>query len=236
MSSIMISLLRLCSVVSCQKLLLFSAVADKEIRYLHLYFLLSAEILNRLYKANKDIKGIKIADEEYTLSQYADDTTVLLDDSEQSLNETLITLDLFAKASGLKVNSSKTKAVWIGSRKFSGETFNHRLKLDWSQEDFTILGIKFSCNLDTIIDLNFKEKLKEIQRELKQWSKRILTPLGRITILKSLLIAKLNHLFIALPNPSEEMISKLNKMFYNFIWQSSVDKIKRDILCQGYKD
>ena len=87
MSFIMISLLRLCSVVSCQKLLLFSAVADKEIRYLPLFFLLSAEILNRLYKANKDIKGIKIADEEYTLSQYADDTTVLLDDSEQSLKE-----------------------------------------------------------------------------------------------------------------------------------------------------
>ena len=46
-------------------------------------FLLCAEILNRLFKANKDIKGIKIADEEYTLSQYADDTTVLLDGSEK---------------------------------------------------------------------------------------------------------------------------------------------------------
>ena len=56
----------------------------------------------------------------------------------------------------------------------------------------------------------------------------------RITILKTLLTAKLNHLFIALPNPSEEMILKSNKMFYNFIWQSSVNKIKRDILCQDY--
>ena len=46
-------------------------------------FLLCAEILNRLFKANKDIEGIKIADEEYTFSQYADDTTVLLDGSEK---------------------------------------------------------------------------------------------------------------------------------------------------------
>ena len=45
-------------------------------------FLLCDEILNRLFKANKDIKRIKIADEEYTLSQCADDTTVLLDSSE----------------------------------------------------------------------------------------------------------------------------------------------------------
>ena len=68
-------------------------------------FLFCDEILNRLFKANKDIKGINIADEEYTISQYADDTMVLLDGSEKLLNETLITLDSFAKASGLKVNS-----------------------------------------------------------------------------------------------------------------------------------
>ena len=91
MSSIKISLRRLFNVVSCQKLLPFSADVDKEIRYLHIHF----------YYANKDINGIEIATDEHTLSQYEDDTTVLLDGSEKSLYETLITLDSFAKASGL---------------------------------------------------------------------------------------------------------------------------------------
>ena len=199
-------------------------------------FLLCTEILSRLFKSNRDIKGIKIADTEYVLSQFADDTTVILAGSEKSLNETLSVLNTFASASGLKVNASKTKAVWIGSRKFSGETFNHRLKLDWSQNDFIILGIKFSCNLDRIIDLNYNEKIKEIEKEIKQWSKRILTPLGRITVLKTLLIAKMNHLFIALPNPSDETVLKLNKMFHKFIWQSSIDRIKREVLCQEYNN
>lgn len=197
-------------------------------------FLLCAEILTRLFKSNKDIKGIKIEDTEYTLSQFADDTTVLLDGSEKSLNETLITLNKFAAASGLKVNASKTRAVWIGSQKYSGETFNHRLKLDWTQNDFDILGIKFSCNLDTLLEINYNEKIKEIKKEIKQWSRRILTPLGRITILKTLLIAKLNHLFIALPNPSNDTIIRLNRMFFNFIWQSPTDRIKREVLCQDY--
>ena len=98
-------------------------------------FLLCAEILTRMFKANKDIKGIKIADTEYTLSQFADDTTVLLDGSQKSLDEALRVLNRFAISSGLKVNASKTRAVWIGSMKFSGETFNHRLKLDWTQND-----------------------------------------------------------------------------------------------------
>ena len=197
-------------------------------------FLLCAEILTRMFKANTDIKGIKIADTEYTLSQFADDTTVLLDGSQKSLDKALRVLNRFAISSGLKVNASKTRAVWIRSMKFSGETFNHRLKLDWTQNDFDILGIKFSCNLDTIPEINYNEKIKEIKKEINQWSKRILTPLGRITILKTPLIAKLNHLFIALPNPSNETIINLNRMFFRFIWQSPTDRIKREVLCQDY--
>ena len=157
-------------------------------------FLLCAEILSRQFKANKDIKGIEIAGTEYLLSQFADDTTILLDGSEKSLNEALKILKKFAIASGLKLNSTKTRAVWIGCEKFSGKTFNHRLKLDWNQTDFTILGIKFSCNLNTMVDINYTTKLKEIEKEIKQWARRILTPLGRLTVLKTLLISKLNRL------------------------------------------
>ena len=199
-------------------------------------FLICTEILSCLFKSNRDIKGIKIADTEYVLSQFADDTTVILDGSEKSLNETLSVLNTFASVSGLKVNTSKTRAVWIRSRKSSGETFNHRLKLDWSQSDFIVLGIKFSCNLDRIVDLNYNEKIKEIEKEIKQWSKRILRPLGRITVLKTLLIAKMIHLYIALTSPSDEIVLKLNKMFHKFIWQSSVDRIKREDLCQEYNN
>ena len=150
----------------------------------------------------------------------------MLDGSEKSLNESLKELNKFAAASGLKVNASKTRAVWIGSMKFSRETFNHRLKLDWTQNDFVILGIKFSCNIDTIPEINYDGKVKEIRKEIKQWSKRILTPLGRITIIKTLLIAKLNHLFIALPNPGNETILNLNRMFFQFIWQSPTIELK----------
>ena len=153
--------------------------------------------ISRQFKANKDIKGIEIAGTEYLLSQFADDTTILLDGSEKSLNEALKILNKFAIASGLKLNSTKTRAVWIGCEKFSGGTFNHRLKLDWNQTDFTILGIKFSCNLNTMIDINYTIKLKEIEKEIKQWAKRILTPLGRLTVLNftNIKVKSFNHIF-----------------------------------------
>ena len=64
-----------------------------------------------MLKQNKDIKGVKIGDVEHILSQCADDTTIILDGSEQSLAAAIKTLDSFAKLSNLKVNSSKTRAI-----------------------------------------------------------------------------------------------------------------------------
>ena len=187
-----------------------------------------------MIKQNKSIKGVQIDDIEYKLSQFADDTTVILDGTELSVDETINTLNIFADMSGLKINSSKTRAVWIGCKKYSGETFNHRFKLNWNQNNFDILEIKFSCNLQIIIELKYKDKLSQKDRELKQWSKRTLTPFGRITVLKTLIISELNHLFIALPNPTAEIINTLQKKFFNFIWQSRTDRVKRDVLVQNY--
>ena len=80
-------------------------------------FILCAEILAILIKQNKDIKGITIGNKEHKISQYADDTSLALDGTPKSLFSALETLDFFYKLTGLKVNSSKTKIVWIGSKK-----------------------------------------------------------------------------------------------------------------------
>ena len=46
---------------------------------------------------------------------------------------------------------------------------------------------------------------------VKKWSKRKLTLIGRITIIKSLALAKFVHLFLALPNPPGELVKKIEK-------------------------
>lgn len=80
-------------------------------------FILCAEILAILVKQNTCIKGIVVNGKEHKISQYADDTTLLLDGSPKSLFAALDTVDFFSTFSGLKINSSKTKIVWIGSKK-----------------------------------------------------------------------------------------------------------------------
>ena len=70
---------------------------------------------------------------------------------------------------------------------------------------------------------------------MKQWAKRILTPLGRLSVLRTLLISKLNHLITSSPKPSADKIIKLNKTFFELLWKSSTDKIKREIITQDFE-
>lgn len=86
-------------------------------------FLLCAEILAILIKQNTDIKGIVVNGKEHKISQYADDTCLILDGSANSLYTALDTLELYAKFSGLKINSTKTKIIWIGSKNFLLRSF-----------------------------------------------------------------------------------------------------------------
>lgn len=79
-------------------------------------FIICAEILSILIKQNKDIKGIFVNNKEHKISQYADDTLLALDGSPKSLFEALETIDFYSSFSGLKINTTKTKIVWIGSK------------------------------------------------------------------------------------------------------------------------
>lgn len=198
-------------------------------------FILCAEILAILIKQNKDIRGIFVYDREHKISQYADDTSLILDGSASSLFNALETLELFSKISGLQVNSSKTKIVWFGSKKFSSEVFHHsRWKLDWGATEFVLLGIHFSVDLEKIPDLNYDIQIPKIIALIQQWERRILTPIGRITVLKSLIVPKLNHLLISLPNPKKDTITFLNNEFFRFVWKSKCDKVKRSIVTQNF--
>ena len=75
-----------------------------------------------------------------------------------------------------------------------------------------------------------------IKKDINHWSKRNLTPLGRITVVKTLLSSKVTHLFISLQNLSSELITHLDRLFAQFIWRGKVDRIARKILCQDHKN
>ena len=78
-------------------------------------FILSVEILADAIRQKKEISGITLIGKEIKLSQYADDTTLFLDGSEKSFLEALKIVESFSSISGLKLNNSKTEALWTGA-------------------------------------------------------------------------------------------------------------------------
>ena len=113
-------------------------------------FLLCAQILCLLISQNRLIKGIIIGSTNFKITQFADDTTLILDGSESSLVAALNTLEIFGTVSGLKMNTSKSKMIWIGRKKYCKEKFKYMEHLDWSSEEFNLLGLDFSVNLNLI--------------------------------------------------------------------------------------
>ena len=198
-------------------------------------FILCAQILTYLIEQNQDIKGILI-DKEIRLCQFADDTTLILDGSEKSLKAALNTIEIFGSFSGLKMNTSKTKVVWIGRKKHSKDKLNVSSKLDWGTTSFTLLGILFSSDLEKMPTLNYIKAMEKSKILINNWSKRLLTPLGKITVLKTFIISQFIHLLTILPSPSKQFIKNINELFFNFIWSNKPDKIKRIYLTQDYHE
>ena len=137
--------------------------------------------------------------------------------------------------SGLNINLEKTKIIWFGCPRPPETKYMQQMDFEWNPELFSILGVEFSTELLNITDNNIKAKWTIIQRELKHWASRDLTPIGRITIVKSLSLSKIVHLLIALPNPSRKLIKDLEAMLFKFIWKGKPDKVKRNTVKQPFE-
>ena len=69
----------------------------------------------------------------------------------------------------------------------------------------------------------------EIRALYKVWLKRQITPLGRVAVLKSLILSKIIHLWMLLPNPPDNLVNKLQKTVFQFVRNRKQDRISRKI-------
>ena len=174
-------------------------------------FLLCAKILSQMIKQN--ITGIMIGNHEYVTTQFADDTMLLLVGTQQSLNASLNSLKVFGSISGLKINTNKTKVIWIWRKK---DKLILNYNLIWGSEEVDLLGITYNLNLKETTNINYEKAIIKIKENNKSWNKRYLTPLGKITFIKTFLISQLNHIVLALPNPPSETFKEISKILFEF--------------------
>ena len=198
-------------------------------------FLFVIEVAALAIKQNENIYGIFVENYELKLSLLADDTTCFLDGSDESFQNLFSTLDKFGICSGCKINLSKSDAIWIGSKRGTNYFPYSDKGLSWNTSTFKTLGIVFHLDTKYMFDLNYKVKLKQIEQTLNCWRARNLSLVGKICVIKTLLLPQLLYQFsvLCIKTP-KTFFDSLNKLFFKFIWNGGNDRVKRKIVCTDY--
>ena len=188
------------------------------------------EPLLKRIRTNDGIRGLRVSGSEIKLSAYADDLTVILDGSETSLRNVVSVFDDFSVATGLKLNVGKTVCTWIGGERHSGTQICPELNLKWLEkgEPLYLLGVKIFEEVKRTREVNYESKIEEIEKAMSPWTQRSLTPLGRVILVKYLLLSKFVHLFAVIENPEKSYMARLESLLFKFIWGKK-DKIKRGV-------
>ena len=202
-------------------------------------FILALELLAVRLRADQNVKGIKLpkglTNSECILKVllYADDITLFVEER-NDLKNALTLVSYFSKFSGLAMNRDKSEAMWLGSNKNNNEELYN---IKWKNQ-VKILGIHFNNRISASeIEDNWLPKIEKINRIMSSWYKRNLSIMGKICIVKSLLLSQIVYLLQALAAP-EDILKKINTVLFRFIWKKkysntkAFEKVKRKVICK----
>ena len=176
------------------------------------------------------MRGIRVHNVDMLTSQYADDTTLFLNGDLKTLNCTVRILKWYEKISGLAINNEKTKVVKLWALRGRSIPWQGKYGFEWTSS-FEILGIFYNIEyMNNITSINIYRKMGEVKKLIRIWQARNLSPYGKITIIKSLLMSKFTHMLLSLPSPSTEIIKELEQLFADFLWSGKPPKFRREIL------
>lgn len=194
-----------------------------------LLFDLVAEMLANKIRAQNDINGININGNEIKISQYCDDTTYFLQD-EESVKKVLMLLSRFKDASGLEINISKTKIMWLGSLRHKRDSVNGIEAVTKAK----ILGIIFSATEDCKEE-NINPVIQKIKTVTTNWAQRSLTIKGRITVAKSLLVSQIVYVSLAAKIANVDL-ETIQSHILKFLWRGRPPKVAFSTICQDISD
>jgi len=187
-------------------------------------FILGAEILGLYIRQSALIPHIYISEYSSSISQYADDTTIITFRNNNILRNTFRILRDFNIISGLKVNEKKTQIMEMGN------LGQNKLYHSNIVEHMIILGIDITHDRSKLIELNYNPIMNKIKICLNIWRQRNLSLFGRIEIVKGLAISRLVYVMSMLPSPSEDYFKEIDTILNKFIWKDKPAKIRGTVL------
>jgi hypothetical protein len=192
-------------------------------------FILAMEPLLRNIARNNTIKALKSRTIDYTWPKivgYADDVTIITENSNNSVKQIFHEYERLTNASGLKLNADKTEKLNITSPNIAGALASNNViycdtrYLIQAQDDIKINGVIFNQNEEMMKKANFEIMKTKMDRHFTEWSKRGLSLLGKIQIVKTFGLSQYLYT-LAVTEISAEQWKTVNKLIYKFIWNKT---------------
>ena len=194
-----------------------------------LLFLVAVEPLAIAIRNNNDIRGVHIGNKLFKITQLADDTTLFLNDID-SLKTVMKVLDNFRHTSGLNLNKKKTEILQLGVPLTSNYTL---LNLKWEKEKIYALGSWFYKDHNISVIETHEKRLDMLQSTLKLWKRRNLSWIGRITVIKTQCISKLNYTISSVETP-EWFTNRVETLLNDFLWNGKPPRVKQKVIYNDY--
>eukprot|EP00253_Pinus_taeda_P034952 PITA_34952 len=192
-----------------------------------LLFLLVAKGLSRLIhqaRRTDKIKGIEVAINLYiTHLLFVDDILIFSNGSCDELKEFKIIIDLFMKATGMQTNYGKSQVCVAGynRRECNSMSILFPFHLQPLASPFKYLG--FWLKPDAYKKEDWNWLIAKIEARISHWSYRWLSRAGRLTLLKSVLLA-IPVYWAALTWIPKGILEKIRRLCCRFLWAGSNEK------------
>ena len=152
-----------------------------------LLYVLMSEVLAANIRCNPCISGLCLpgASPLTPISQYADDTSLILL-SDDAILASFEVYSLFEKASGSKLNQSKSKGLWLGG--WLGRT-DPPVALDRSSVKIKSLGV--FIGVGDLEEDNWRPRITAVDNVLKSWRARSLSFRGKLLVINALALSRI---------------------------------------------
>ena len=180
-----------------------------------LLYVLVSEVLATNIRCNPSISGLRLpgCDPLSHISQYADDTSLILS-SDDAIKASFETYALFEKASGSKLNLSKSKGLWLGG--WSGRS-DPPVALDWTSSK---------------LKDNWRPRLDAVDRVLKSWRSRCLSFRGKALVINALALSRVWYVASLVHMPAW-VLKELSFLAFSFFWSGKRELVSRSAVVQS---
>jgi len=189
-----------------------------------LLFLLVAEGLSQLIqKAKREgkVRGIEVAVNLFISHLlFVDDILVFTNGESNEIKELKNILDLFLKATGMQINSRKSQLIVEGLDRQESAQMHSSFPYQSSnmESPFKYLGFWLKPNAYKKEDWNWL--IAKIEARISHWSFKWLSRVGRLTLIKSVLMA-IPIYWATLTWVPKGILEKIRRICSRFLWDGS---------------